>query len=87
VYNASKSNLPPLPKSIEEVHDTLNLMDIKTNRSEQFVLLNDQDSHIIIFSCIENFKFLCSNEKIFLDGTYFNHCTTYFYSYSHYSWF
>lgn len=77
VYNARKSILPPLPKSIEEVHDTLNVMDIQTNRSEQFVLLNDQDSHIIIFSCIENLKFLCSNEKIFLDGT-FNYCTKYF---------
>ncbi|KAF0700909.1 protein sneaky, partial [Aphis craccivora] len=37
VYNARKSILPPLPKSIEEVHDTLNLMDLKTNRSEQFL--------------------------------------------------
>jgi hypothetical protein len=74
VYNAHISILPPLPKSIEKVHDTLNLMDIKTNRSEQFVLLNYQDSHIIIFSCIENLKFLCSNEKIYLDGI-FNYCS------------
>jgi hypothetical protein len=35
-------------------------MDIKTNRFEQFVLSNDEDTHIIVFCSIENFKFLCS---------------------------
>jgi len=54
-------------------------MDIKTNYfgNLSFILSNDQDTHIIVFSWIENLKFLCSNEKILLDCT-FNYGTKYF---------
>jgi len=61
-----KSILSLLFKSIVKVHDMINLMDIKTNHFERFVLSNDQNTHIVIFSCIENLKFFCSNEKILL---------------------
>jgi len=36
VYDTLKSILPPLPKSVDEVYDTINLMDIKTNSFKQF---------------------------------------------------
>ena len=59
-----------LPKSINKVHETINLIDIKTNRFEQFVLSNDHHTYIIVFSCIENTTFLCFDENILLNGTF-----------------
>lgn len=41
-----------------EVPD-LNLMKNESNRSEQFVLLNDKDTYIIVLFCVTNIKFLC----------------------------
>lgn len=53
MYNTLKSILPPLSKIIHDVHDTINLMDIKTNRTEKFLLYQMFKIYIgiIIFSC------------------------------------
>jgi hypothetical protein len=43
-----RRELPPLPKSKDEVHDAID-KDIKTNKDESFVLHNDRETGIIIF--------------------------------------
>jgi len=42
---------PKLPTSRKEVHETLSLLDIKTNRGELFLYENDALNEIVIFSC------------------------------------
>lgn len=56
MYNKRKSILPALLKTINEVHDTIQWI-----KNKPLVLSNHQATHIIIFSCIDNLKFLCSN--------------------------
>lgn len=52
-------------------------MNIETNCCEQFILSNNKDTHIVVFSYVTNLKFLCSIEKVLADGT-FNYCKKYF---------
>lgn len=61
VYNARRSILSHLPTSVDDVFDTINLMNIKTNRSEQFVLLNYKDTHVSHYNI-----FWCNQFKISL---------------------
>jgi hypothetical protein len=52
-------------------HEALSTMTVKTSRSEDMCLVNDVDSHIIIFSCTSNLRVLCTQVKeIFIDGTF-----------------
>ena len=46
---------------------------MKTDLNEQFLLINDPNCHIIIFSCGTNLKVLCESEIIYMDGT-FEYC-------------
>jgi hypothetical protein len=48
-------------------------MGIKTHTCEPFILSNNSDINIIIFSCKTNINFLCKSETIYLDGT-FDYC-------------
>jgi hypothetical protein len=60
------------------VHDAIDKMDIKTNKDEPFVLHNDRETGIIIFSCTSNLRCLCNEvQEIFIDGT-FKCCSKYF---------
>ncbi|XP_025202141.1 uncharacterized protein LOC112599437 [Melanaphis sacchari] len=70
IYAARQSLLPNLPKNVEEVHLTINNMDIKTTSEEQFLLVNDDSKNVLIFSCYQNLKFLCESENIYCDGTF-----------------
>jgi hypothetical protein len=75
IYRARRRELPPLPY---EVHDAIDKMDIKTNKDEPFVLHNDRETGIIIFSCTSNLRCLCNEvQEIFIDGT-FKCCSKYF---------
>ena len=60
----------------------MNMMNTITSKDEQFVIVNDQDSGIIIFSTETNMKCLCNDiTEIFIDhvdGT-FKCCPRYFY--------
>jgi len=63
--------VPPLPKTMEELlQNSLNNLDLKTDLNEQFLIINDPDCHIIIFSCDTNLKVLCQSEIIYMDGTF-----------------
>lgn len=68
----------PLPKSKLEVHDYLENFPLKTNKNEDFLLINEKSTNIIMFSCKTNLEFLTDNVKhIYLDGT-FEYCCKFF---------
>jgi len=80
LYNKKTKYHPPLPKDINEVYEVLINMNIMTNKNENFLLINDKETNIIVFTCLTNLKYLCSMEKVFMDGT-FQFCTTFFYQF------
>lgn len=49
---------PKLPSTLGEVHDLLQTQTalFKTNRKENFVIVNDRENHIVGFSCKKNLK-------------------------------
>jgi hypothetical protein len=47
------------------------------NKHEDFVLVNDSESGIIMLGCEQNLIFFCSDVEIFADGT-FKCCPKYF---------
>jgi hypothetical protein len=70
VCNKKTKYHPPLPKNINEVHEALINMNIMTDKIEHFLLINDKETNIIIFTCFTNLKYLCSMENIFMDGKF-----------------
>lgn len=79
IYAERRKKFPTLPKSLQDVHDSLDNLKstIVTNRQEEFLLVNDRNMNIIIFSCETNLRHLCKCSKIFMDGT-FKYCPKYF---------
>lgn len=71
------------PKSQEYIFDSLSNINIRTNKSEPFV--NNGEDNIIVFSCASNFEFLCTADKIYMDGI-FEFCTKYFVQFVYHSW-
>jgi hypothetical protein len=68
-----------LPKRREDVHTAVREMTIETNKSEHFLLINDQDNGILIYSSHTNLKYMCNDmSELFIDGT-FKCCPKYFY--------
>jgi hypothetical protein len=78
IYNARRAKLPPLPKNLKDVQEALDSMSVKTIYEEEFLILNDRNNEIVIFSCFANLKFLCSVDTIYVDGT-FDYYPKYFY--------
>ena len=79
LYRAWHKIHPGLPKSREDVHNAIALMDTRTSKDEEFVIMNDVPSGLIIFSCSSNLEFLTNSaEEIFVDGT-FRFCPKFFY--------
>lgn len=78
MHRARLTKHPVLPKSMEETHDSVGQLDIRTNKDENFLLVNDKEANIIIFSTTSNLELLCKSEKIFVDGT-FKSCPKFFY--------
>lgn len=61
-----------------EVHQTLNELNPKTCRNEDFLLYNNNTENVINFSCKSNLNFLYKSKIIYyVDGT-FAYCTKYF---------
>lgn len=78
MYNARRKLLPQLPKSREEVHAAVRKMcPILTNRKEDYIVHNEENSQIIIFSCKNNLEWLSKCETVYMDGT-FDYCPKYF---------
>lgn len=79
LYRERRKNMPRLPKCRVDIHEVLDAIDTTTNKSENFTLVNDQETGIIIFSCSVNLECLCSEmEDIFIDGT-FKYCSKFYY--------
>ena len=51
MYRERRKRFPKLPKSRLEVHETLEGLNLQTNKNESFTLVNDAESGIVIFSC------------------------------------
>ena len=78
VYNA-RQHIHPFkkPRNIEMVHMVLKDMTIVTCKDEPFLLLNNSEKNVIIFSCHTNLEVLCTIDTFFMDGT-FEYCTKFF---------
>lgn len=70
IHNARASVLPKLPNSLTEVHEVLKNIEIKTNKDEYFLLVNNNETNILGFSTLSNLKIVCSLDSIFVDGTF-----------------
>ncbi|KAE9536445.1 hypothetical protein AGLY_007234 [Aphis glycines] len=78
IYYEHRKNYPILLKSLNDTHNTIQKLKIKTNIDEDFLLDNNSEKNIIIFSTKKNFKYICEKSIIFVDGT-FSHCPNFFY--------
>jgi hypothetical protein len=47
---------PSLPKTMHDIHEAINAIAVKTNRQEEFVLVNDATENLLIFSTTTNLK-------------------------------
>lgn len=77
IYNARASSLIKLPKNISEFHSAIESSPIVTHKNECFLLKNDKENNIVIFSCLSNLKFLSSTSCWYVDGT-FEYCPRFF---------
>lgn len=73
IYHIRRQVFPKLPKNIQELHIALDSFNQKTNKEEEFLLVNNREQHIIMFSCKTNLNFLCDLDTIYVDGT-FSYC-------------
>jgi len=78
LYRARRKNTPILPTNLRETQEALLNIPTLTNKDEEFLLINDSENKITAFSTMTNLKFFCSQEKIFMEGT-FSYCPKYFY--------
>lgn len=77
IYLARRSQLPTRPANIQNVHEVLDSLEIKTYDNEPFLMVNDHKLNIIMFSCEKNLNTLCSLKTMYVDGT-FKYCTKFF---------
>jgi len=52
------------------LHETLNNINTNTKQGEPFLLINDEEKHIIIVTCESNMRFLCEIDDLYMDGTF-----------------
>jgi len=74
---ARRSKLPARPCNIQNVHEVLDSLEIKTYDDEQFLMVNDSNQNIVMFSCEKNLNTLSTVKTIYVDGT-FKYCTKFF---------
>jgi len=70
MYQARSHILPKLPKSIFDVHEIIEHLQIISNRGENMTFFNDRQNNIIGFSCSTNLELLAKSEIWFIDGTF-----------------
>lgn len=79
IHYARSSIIPKLPTNLEELHLALtNLGEIKTNRGEIFLFINNSVKNIVAFSTQSNLKHLTECDVLYVDGT-FKSCPRPFY--------
>ena len=54
LHRERRKHLPTLPKSREDTHAAIVMIDTMTSKNEKFLIVNDQESGIIIFSTETN---------------------------------
>lgn len=67
---ARNKALPKLPQNLKELHEAVGEYEKVTEGEEPFLLVNDAEKNIILFSTISNLKYLGSSKTIFVDGTF-----------------
>lgn len=77
IYNARRSILPKIPMNIEDVRKVLQEHPVLTAENENFLLVNDRENNIILFSCDKNKSVLITLKTIYVDGT-FQYCAKHF---------
>lgn len=55
IYATRKSLLSCIRKNIDKVHFAIDNLEIKICFEENFLLVNDKENNLLIFSCYENF--------------------------------
>jgi len=70
IYEARRKVLPAKPTNLQKVHEFLETIDLKTKQGEDFLLINDQQKNIVIFSCHTNILFLKEVDTLYMDGTF-----------------
>jgi len=79
IHYAHSSMILKLPTNLDELHLALtNLGEIKTNRDELFLLINNSENNIIAFSIQTNLKYLTECAVLYIDST-FKSCPKPFY--------
>ena len=73
-----KSVMTNVPKSIKDVHSALEFIHPKTDRNEEFLLVNDRENNIIIFGCKTYILCLSESKTFYMDGT-FKYAPKFFY--------
>lgn len=68
--HARRSFLPKIPINIDEVDDVLLEHLVFTAENENFVLVNDKQNRIVLFSCETNLSLLSGSKTIYVDGTF-----------------
>jgi len=63
--------------NIEYVHNVLQEHPVLTAENENFLLVNDRENNIILFSCDKNISVLITLKTIYVDGT-FQYCAKHF---------
>lgn len=59
----SKKSLPSTPKSVSDVHKTLNDIDLTIHLKTYFLLFNDESSYIIRFAYKVQVLIKCTHKK------------------------
>ena len=55
------------------MQDALDSIKIETNKNENFLLVNDKEKKVVMFSTILNIIFLCQLATVFVDGTFYSY--------------
>jgi len=77
IYEKRKKILPANPDDLAGVHKALDDMKPVTKEGEPFLLINDIEKNVVIFSCNTNLKLLSEIDTIYMDGT-FKFCPRFF---------
>lgn len=78
MYRARWSHHPSLFKTLQELHESIATIDVKTKLGEDFLLVNDDDNNIVIFSMTKNLTFFAKYQTVLVDGTFYS-CPRLFY--------
>lgn len=71
IYTARSQVRPPLPRTLNDLHTVLEeYTRLTTSKGERFLLVNDSQRNIIIFTTKSNLEFLSTCSCVYVDGTF-----------------